>query len=422
MNATNGSPLNAGIDPTLLVESTAYADPQLIRQILDHLREHQPVCYVEPERFRPFWAATRYDDIRYIESTPELFSAEPRAVLIPESLEIENLNRFGDMQGVKTLVHMDGPQHLALRAITRDWFMPKNVAAMRGRIDVIADQFIDRMRSMGGECDFAADIAFWYPLRVVLQMIGISEEDEPTILNLTQRLFAAESYVTEESDLSTVYGETLTALAEFFTQLAEQRRNEPVNDIASVLANANVNGEPLDPFTLISYFVLLATAGHDTTSASLAGGVKALLDFPEQHRLLLAEPGLYPGAADEMIRWVSPVKHFARTVLKDTTLSGVSLKAGETVAMFFDSANRDGEAIASPAKFDIKRDRSRHLAFGVGRHNCPGMHLARLEIAVFLEKLLPQLEFIEQAGEPAYIQSGFVSGLNSLPVRYRFRD
>lgn len=419
MNATNESPSSSAIDPTLLVESSAYADPQSIRRVLDHLRQHQPVCYVEPERFRPFWAATRYEDIRYIESTPELFSAEPRAVLIPESLENENLNRFGDMQGVKTLVHMDGPQHLALRAITRDWFMPKNIAAMRGKIDEIAEQFIERMRAMDGECDFAADIAFWYPLRVVLQMIGIDEQDEPTILELTQRLFAAESYVTEEKDLATVYGETLTALAEFFTTLAEQRRQNPVDDIASVLANADINGEPLDPFTLISYFVLLATAGHDTTSASLAGGVKALMDFPEQHRLLL-EKGLYGGAADEMIRWVSPVKHFARTVLADTSLSGVQLKAGDTVAMFFDSANRDEETIANASQFDIQRDKSRHLAFGIGRHNCPGMHLARLEIAVFLEKLLPQLEYIELAGQPSYIQSGFVSGLRTLPVRYRF--
>jgi len=407
---------------TILSEPLGYANPEAIRSKLDELRTTEPVCWVEPEDIRPYWAITRYDDIRYIESHPELFSAEPRAVLILEALEKENQERFGEIMGVKTLVHMEGERHMALRKITRDWFMPANIAKLRGHVAELAEGFIQRMRDKGGECDFAADIAFWYPLRVVLQLIGIPEQDEAQILRLTQQLFAPESFATDDKDTMTVFLETVTEMGGYFSALAADRRRNPGDDIASILSNAKLDGELIDDFTLTSYFVLLATAGHDTTSASLAGGLQALLTHPEQHQKLLAEPALMPQAADEMIRWVTPVKHFARTVLADTEIRGVPLKKGDTVAMFFESGNRDAEAIERPLEFDVTRKASKHIAFGYGRHNCLGMHLARMEVETFMRLLLPQLESIELNGEPSYIPSHFVSGLSSLPIKYRFKD
>lgn len=406
----------------LLSDSMAYTRPDELHALLETLRREAPVCYVNPEGIRPYWAVTRYEDIKYIESHPELFSAEPRAVIILEELEKVNLERFGDIQGVKTLVHMDGDRHAKLRRITRDWFMPANIKRMRDHVEEIASSFIDAMAEKGGECDFAADIAFWYPLRVILQLIGLPEEDEKHILSLTQRLFAPEGYVTENEDVTAVYLGAIQGMADYFTRLAEERRAEPKDDIASVLANAEVDGEALDPFTLTSYFVLLATAGHDTTSASIAGGLLALLQHPEQLQLLQDEPERVIGAADEMIRWVTPVKHFARTVLADTELGGQRIPKGDTVMMLFDSANRDESAIANAKQFDVTRPASRHLAFGHGRHNCLGAHLARMEIETFYRLLLPRLESIELNGEPQFIPSQFVSGLQSLPIRYRFRD
>ena len=406
----------------LLSDSMAYTRPDELHALLETLRQEAPVCYVNPEGIRPYWAVTRYEDIKYIESHPELFSAEPRAVIILEELEKINLERFGDIQGVKTLVHMDGDRHAKLRRITRDWFMPANIKRMRDHVEDIASSFIDAMAAKGGECDFAADIAFWYPLRVILQLIGLPEQDEKHILSLTQRLFAPEGYVTENEDVTAVYLGAIQGMADYFTQLADERRAEPRDDIASVLANAEVDGEALDPFTLTSYFVLLATAGHDTTSASIAGGLLALLQHPEQLQLLKDEPERVIGAADEMIRWVTPVKHFARTVLEDTELGGQRIPKGDTVMMLFDSANRDESAIANAKQFDISRPASRHLAFGHGRHNCLGAHLARMEIETFYRLLLPRLESIELNGEPQFIPSQFVSGLQSLPIRYRFKD
>lgn len=414
--------MTATHNPALLSDALAYRQPQVIRQLLSHLRKHEPVCWVEPDDVRPYWAVTRDDDVRYIESTPELFSAEPRAVLILESLEQVNLERFGDIMGVKTLVHMDGELHLALRKVTREWFMPANIARLRAHVAGIAESFVERMQAFDGQCDFASDIAFWYPLRIVLQMIGIPENDESTILGLTQRLFAPDAYVEEGRDATAIFLETMNGMAEYFSAFIEQKRNNPADDIGSVLSTARINGELLDPFTLTSYFVLLATAGHDTTSASIAGGLQALLEYPDQLAQLQANPSLYRSAADEMIRWVSPVKHFARTVLADTTLRGVNLAKGDTVALFFESANRDASALDRPDAFDIGRSPNRHLAFGYGRHNCLGMHLARMEIEVFFQVLLPRLESIELAGQPGYIPSHFVSGLNTLPVRYRFKE
>jgi cytochrome P450 len=409
------------ISDSILSDAMSYTRPADISAKLAELREHRPICLIEPEDIRPYWAITRYEDIRYIESNPELFSAEPRAVLILEALEKLNQERFGEIMGVKTLVHMDGERHLALRKITRDWFMPANISKMRGHVAELAESFIERMKGMDGECDFATDIAFWYPLRVVLQLIGIPESDEAHILDLTQRLFAPEGFASAEKDSMTVFIDCVQAMAEYFTVLADDRRAAPRDDIASVLANAKIDGELIDPFTLTSYFVLLATAGHDTTSATIAGGLQALIQNPAQRKALLDDPSLYPAAADESVRWVTPVKHFARTVLADTELRGVSLKKGDTVAMFFEAANRDGDAISQPEVFDVSRKASKHLAFGQGRHNCLGMHLARMEVETFLRLLLPQLESIELNGEPAYIPSHFVSGLSSLPIKYKFK-
>lgn len=405
-----------------LSDSIAYQNPDQIRAILAELRRTRPVCKIEPDDIRPYWAITRYADIKTIETSPELFSVEPRANLILESLEQINMERYGDIMGVKTLVHMDGPRHLALRKVTRDWFMPANVAKLRDHIDLIAGQFIQTMKSKGGECDFAADIAFWYPLRIILHIIGIPEADDAKILGLTQRLFAPEAYVEAGVNTTDIYLDTMNQMAEYFTAFIEQCRSNPKDDIGSLLSNAKIDGEWIDPFTLISYFILLTTAGHDTTSASIAGGLHALIEYPEQRQTLLNNPDLRGNAVDEIIRWVTPVKNFARTVLADTELSGTQLQKGDTVALFFESGNRDGSVYANADSFDITRENNRHVAFGFGRHNCLGMHLARMEIDSFFYQLLPQLSQLELNGEPSYIPSYFVSGISNLPIRFQFKN
>ncbi len=408
------------LGPEALTEPAAYKNPDAVLQLLARLRRDQPVSRVCADGVRPFWAVTRYEDIRYIESHPEQFLAGPRAILLQQELEQSNLERFGNIHGVKTLVHMDGEEHRAHRLIARDWFMPKNIEGLKTQIDELAHSFVDRMAALGDSCDFAADIACWYPLRVVMQLIGVPEADEPRILRLTQQLFAPEdSEFAGDSDANACFIATVQEMAAYFSDLAERRRREPCGDIASVLANAEIDGQPLDPFALTSYFVLLATAGHDTTSASIAGGLQALIENPRQLTVLRAAPELLPLAADEMIRWVSPVKHFVRTATEDLQLGGQHIAAGDSLAMFFASANRDETVFEQPDQFRVDRQPNRHLAFGFGQHNCLGMHLARMEIQAFFRALLPRLEHVELAAEPSYIESQFVSGLKSLPLRYR---
>lgn len=407
------------INSEMLADSAAYRYPHEIRRLLKELRDKEPVSLVSPSGYRPFWAITKYKDIKYIESTPQMFSAEPRTVLVNDELEKENLRRFGNIHGVKTLVHMDGDQHRKLRAITSSWFMPKNIALLKSKVDSIASDFVSRLSDYSGECDFAADLAFWYPLRVILQLIGVPPSDEPKILRLTQQLFAPESYVNKDRSVAMIFGETVDEMVEYFTALAKNRRYYPKNDIATVIANAEIDGEPLDPFTLTSYFVLLSTAGHDTTSASLAGGLHALIEYPDQHQLLVNNQDFIPEFVDEAIRWTSPVKHFLRTALVDTEISGVEISKGESVALFFESGNRDEDFFKDPDRFNISRDNNRHIAFGLGRHSCLGANLSRMQLRCIYRHIIPVMKSLELSGSPTYIESNFVSGLSSLPISYR---
>ena len=201
----------------------------------------------------------------------------------------------------------------------------------------------------------------------------------------------------------------------------EDRKQNPSDDLASVLANALVDGEPMSELDQISYFIITATAGHDTTSATIGGGMKALMEFPQQLQKLQANPDLCRSAAKEMIRWVSPVRHMMRTATEDATFGGKTLRAGESLSLWYPSANRDPAVFERPNDFEVERDNRNQLAFGYGGHMCLGQHLAILEVECFFRELLPRLEWIEFAGEPEWVQAMFVGGLKSMPVRYAFK-
>jgi cytochrome P450 len=204
--------------------------------------------------------------------------------------------------------------------------------------------------------------------------------------------------------------------------MTEDRRAHPRDDIATVLATATIDGEPMPEIERLGYHMIVATAGHDTTSATLAGGLDALLDHPDQLRALQEDPSLIPNAVDEMIRWATPVRHFLRQAREDYTLRGTRIAAGDWLMLVYLSANRDEAVFADPHRFDIRRPNAdEHLAFGIGVHYCLGAHLARMELRAFLRELLPRLESIERAGAPEHMISTFVGGLKRLPVRYRLR-
>ncbi|WP_433143557.1 cytochrome P450 [Actinomadura nitritigenes] len=401
-----------------LADPKAYADEARLHEALALLRREAPVRWVEPPGYNPFWAVTKHADVMEIERNHEIFLNGPRPLLA--TAEFDELNRERAEQGIalRTLIHMDDPDHRVIRAIGADWFRPRAMRALEPRVKELAKRYVDRMVEFGGECDFARQVAVHFPLYVILSLLGLPESDFDRMLKLTQELFGGDD---DELQRGQTNEEKLQVLLDFFAYfqgLTEERRKHPTDDLASAIANARIDGEPLNDFDTASYYVIIATAGHDTTSATIAGGLQALIEHPEQRKRLADDPGLMPLAVDEMIRWVTPVKEFMRTATRDYDLRGVTIREGDAVLLSYPSANRDEDVFDDPFSFDVGRDPNKHLAFGFGVHYCLGAALARIEVRAFFEELLPRLRSIELAGPAESIATTFVGGLKRLPVRY----
>ncbi|AYE99041.1 cytochrome P450 [Mycobacterium paragordonae] len=397
----------------LLADPQAYTDEQRLHAALTHLRANAPVCRVEVPGYRPFWAITKYADVMDIERNNALFTNWPRPVLA--TIEGDELQTAS---GVRTLIHLDDPQHRVVRAIGSDWFRPKAMRALKIRVDELARIYVDKMMRVGPECDFVQEVAVNFPLYVIMSLLGIPEADFPRMLKLTQELFGSDD---SEYKRGTTAEDQLPALLDmfgYFNGVTAARREHPTEDLASAIANARVDGEPLSDIETVSYYLIVATAGHDTTSATISGGLHALLESPDQLRRLSDDLSLMPRATEEMIRWVTPVRHFMRTAASDTTVRGVPIAAGESVLLSYVSANRDEDVFDDPFRFDVGREPNKHVAFGYGVHFCMGAALARMEVASFFTELLPRLKSIELAGDPQLVAATFVGGLKHLPVRY----
>ena len=397
----------------IFTDPKAYADEKRFHEACALLRE-SPVTRVDVEGFDPFWAVTKHDDVMEISRQPEQWLNAPRPALGPRPPQ----GATNDVP-VRTLVQMDQPDHPVYRRIGSDWFRPRNIARLDERAAELAKRYVDRMAELGGECDFAGDIAVYYPLYVILSLLGLPEQDFPRMLKLTQELFG-----TVDPELGrggTGQGDLFATLLEFFEyfqKLTEDRRANPTDDLASVIANAEIDGQPIGVLEAVGYYVLIATAGHDTTSSAIAGGLHALIEHPDQFQRLRDDRSLVPTAVEEMIRWVSPVKQFMRTATDDYVLRGVTIPAGDAVLLSYPSANRDEEVFARADVLDVGRDPNPHVGFGFGAHFCLGTHLARMEARALYNELLPRLRSVELAGEPAYMETLFVGGPKHLPIRY----
>ena len=392
---------------------TAYTDEVKLHEALTRLRSEAPVSWVDVPNYRPFWAITKHADIMDIERNNELFTNSPRPVLVTAE---------GDEQqaaiGVRTLIHMDDPEHRVMRAIGADWFRPKAMRALKVRVDELAKAHVDKMMELGPECDFVQQVAVNFPLYVIMSLLGVPESDFPLMLKLTQELFGSDD---DEFKRGTEQAEQMSALLEmfeYFTALTKARREQPTEDLASAIANATVDGEPLSDIATMSYYAIVAAAGHDTTSATISGGMLALIENPDQQAKLRNDLSLMPPATEEMIRWVTPVKAFMRTAAEDTTVRGMPIAAGESVLLSYVSGNRDEDVFDDPFRFDVTRDPNKHVAFGYGVHFCLGAALARMEVNSFFTELLPRLRSVELAGAPEYVATTFVGGLKHLPLRY----
>ncbi|MGX9673423.1 cytochrome P450 [Mycobacterium sp. HM-7] len=397
----------------VFADPSAYADEPKLHAALSFLRANAPVSKVDVAGYRPFWAITRHADVMAIERANTLFTNSPRPVLMTAEADEHQATL-----GISTLIHMDDPQHRLVRAIGADWFRPKAMRDLRVRVDELAKRYVDRMMELGGECDFVQEVAVNYPLYVIMSLLGLPESDFPRMLAYTQELFGADDSEFSRGVTPEEKGAALFEMFNYFTALTAARRENPTDDLASAIANARLDGEPLGDIDTVSYYVIIATAGHDTTSAVVSGGLHALIENPDQLERLRANPELMPLATEEMIRWVTPVKEFMRTAREDTTVRGMPIAAGESVLLSYVSANRDEDVFADPFRFDVGREPNKHVAFGYGVHFCLGAALARMEVTSFFSELIPRLRSIELAGPPQHVATVFVGGLKHLPIRY----
>ena len=404
----------------ILIDGTAYQDLDQWHRAAEALRRSPTLPRVEADGFLPFWAVTRHAEVTEIERQHEIFPNTEASVLLPKTA-LDEQKALGVQ--IKSLVHMDAPEHPHYRRLTNDWFKPTNLRKLfEVRISELATRFVDRMAALGPQCDFARDVALYYPLHVIMSILGVPEEDEPRMLRLTQQLFGNEDPEFAGADRNTALITAALDFKQYFDGITEARRTHPRDDIATVLANATIDGQPIPELERLGYYMIIATAGHDTTSATLAGGLEALMQSPDQLRALQQDPSLIDNAVEEMIRWVTPVRHFLRQARRDYRLRDTHIAAGDWLMMVYLSANRDDALFTDPYRFDVRRKNAdEHLAFGTGVHFCLGAHLARMELRMFLREFLSRLEFIEPAGEPASTISTFVGGLKRLPVRYRLR-
>lgn len=423
-----------GVD-NRIVNPDIYAHPDEIHDVYRRLRAEDPVHWTEPDGFRPFWSITKHADIRTISKANDRFINSERTYLTPIEVEQWMLETTGDSHLFRTLVDLDDPLHRKLRAVTNEWFQPKNLRSIENKVRKIAREHVQRMADLGGECDFVNEVALFYPLRVIMHILGIPAEDEPMMLQMTQETFGAgdpdvvarSQRITQGPSGPTGGGSgtqqvDMLALAQsffaYFSQLVEERKKNPKDDAATVIANAVIDGEPIELRHQLSYFVIVATAGHDTTSSSTSGGLLQLIRNPGELKKVQDDPSLIPQLVEESIRWETPVKHFMRTCTEDTEVGGRTIKAGEACTLFYWSGNRDEEVFEDPFRFSVERKPNQQIAFGHGVHMCLGLHLARLEMRILYEELLPRLKDIDLTGDPAWTRSAFVSGLKRMPIMY----
>lgn len=396
--------------------------------IFTTLRQDNPLACVEVPGYNPHWMVTKYSDVKEITRQDNLFHSGDRPKILHSQAGEALARSFtgGSPNLFQSLVQLDPPEHTAYRNVLQGEFMPGGIAKMKENVAKTAQEFVDQMASLAPTCDFADDVAMNYPLQVVLDIVGVPREHHPKMLQLTQWLFSYAdpdlkrpgSDITDPEEIIKTWNVVFTQFHEFFMPLVEARRANPKEDIASLIANAKINGESMEERKMISYFGILATAGHDTTSATTALGMKMLAENPDMLAKLKEKPDLIPSFVEECIRWGSPVQHFIRSATEDYVLRDQTIRKGDLLYISYLSANRDEEEFDDPFTFKMDRAPNRHVGFGFGGHVCLGQHLARLEIRTFWQTLLPRLKQVELTGPVQFTESEFVCGPKSVPIRF----
>ena len=375
------------------------------------LRHEDPVHWQEERDGPGFWCVTRYQDVRAVHRNPAVFSSELGGT------SLEDL-RPEDIEARKSMIDMDPPRHDELRALLNRRFTRPAIGAWEAHVRTVTREVLDAALP-AGELDFVAAISAEIPMTVFARILGVPDEDRRHIIELGDKLLGKsdpEFGDPAQDDAHRHLPFSSPAALEFFEYgraLAAARRKAPADDIVTQLAL-----EPLTQQEFDVYFVLLATAGNETSRHTITHGLLGLLEHPQELARLRDDPALGKSAAEEMLRWATPVHHFRRTAAVDTELAGTEIKAGDKVTTWFVSGNRDESVFEDPDRFDVGRTPNPHMAFGPGGiHHCMGAHLAKMEVRIAFEELLARTDRIELTGPPERLRSNFFNGIKRLPVR-----
>jgi cholest-4-en-3-one 26-monooxygenase len=377
------------------------------------LREHAPVFWYERDNVDPFWAVTKHADIVEIGKQPDRFLNAPRLAIFTNDLEPPPENT------VRHLLNMDPPDHGRYRNVASKHFTPRAVSALAPHVAEITRSVLDAA-SREERCDFVRDVSAKITIAVIAEMLGVPREDWDLLFKWTNEMIAPQD---PEFQRGGSANETLERsrleLFQYFNEMVAKRRAQPTNDMVSVAANGSVNGAPLATVELLSYYLLLVVAGNETTRNAMTGGLLAFIENPGEWRKLRRDPSLVDPAVEEIVRWTTPVIQFGRTATQDYRLRGHTIRAGQSLCLFYPSGNRDEEVFDEPFRFRIDRRPNDHVGFGRGEHVCLGAHLARLELRCAFQQLARRLEHVELAGTPERVRSSFVGGIKRVPIRWR---
>jgi cytochrome P450 len=399
------------------------------------LRDNAPLAKVHVGGYDPLWLVAKHADVMEIERQADVFpsggGAEPGShnpILQNQAGDAFTKSlTAGSLRVLETVTYLDPPEHTLVRDIATEWFRPASLKKWEDEIRGLARQAIaTRLPAGTSELDIVQDFSLGFPLHVIMTLFGVPAEDEPRMMALTQEFFGTDDPDVQRDDVVALSPEAAAqqwsaAIRDFyayFDALVEDRRARPRDDLASIIANARrPDGELYPKEVAYGWFIAISTAGHDTTSSTLAGILEALAQHPDQLARVKAEPSLIPSLVNEGLRWVSPVKHFVRQASRDYVLRGQRISAGDRLMLLYQSANRDADVFDAPDEFRLDRKPNKQIAFGYGPHMCIGQHLAKQELRVMLEELLPRLVSLTVTGDRKVVQTNFVGGLRRLPMR-----
>ena len=393
-------------DDIHLLDRFFYLDPH---ERFRWMRDHAP-AYFEPDvdELGGLWGLTRHADVMHASKQPELFCSGRSSRPEPGSW-------------IPSMINLDDPLHKRRRTLVNGGFTVRRVEDHEPKLHALCDELIDAV-SERGECDFVADIARWVPMVVIGDMLGVAPEDRGMLLHWSDEMLGGGEVAEIESGAERL-ARARAVVEEYLryaqSVLADRRHRAPTDDLMSLLVHAELDGDRLADEEILQESLLILIGGDETTRHVMTGGLRALLEHPDQLRALREDPRLLPSAVEEMLRWVSPIQNMNRTLTRDVELHGEKLHEGERVLLLYPAANRDERQFPEPDRFDVRRNPNHHVAFGgFGTHFCLGASLARLELRVLFEQVLRRMPDLELAGELPLRPSNFIVGIERMPVRF----